>query len=199
MITAAILAAGASSRLGQPKQLLRLNSETLIRRTTETVVAAKFARVLVIVAEGATRSHGAAIADELRDLPVEIIVNDDWAEGMASSVRRAVAAASETVVGEADALLLTPCDLPLLSVAHLRALTAKFERANAPIVASRYNETLGAPLIIARQLWPELLELRGDVGARRIIMRHNASFIEWPDGALDVDTPADWANLGYEL
>ena len=189
-ISAAILAAGTSSRLGRAKQLLELDGETLIHRTARVILSADSARVIVVV----NRSHAAAMEDELRDLAVEIAVNFQTSEGMASSVRLAVAAA-----GEADALLLTPCDLPLLSQSHLRALIEQYQREGAPIVASRYNETLGAPLIIARALWPELSELRGDVGARRVIMRHEASFIEWPDGAVDVDTREDWANLGYEL
>ena len=190
-ISAAILAAGTSSRLGQPKQLLEINGQTLIRRIARAVLDTQIERVLVIVADS---NHGEAVADELRDLPVEIIVNSQYREGMASSVRAAVAAA-----GDADALLITPCDLPRLSSEHLRALIEKFECENVPIVASRYNETLGAPLIIARALWPELSQLRGDVGARRVIMRHEANFIEWPDGAFDVDTREDWANLGNEL
>ena len=190
-ISAAILAAGTSSRLGRAKQLLRLDGETLIRRVARTVLDAEIARITVIVAQS---SHGEAVADELRDLPIEIVVNCDWREGMAASVRLAVAASSES-----DALLLTPCDLPLLSASHLRALITQFERENAPIVASRYKETLGAPLVIARALWPELLQLRGDVGARRVIARHKSSFIEWPQGAFDVDTRADWENLGYEF
>ena len=189
-ISAAILAAGTSSRLGQPKQLLKIGDETMIRRTARTIINAQIERVTVVV----NPSHAATITDELRDLPVEIVVNDNWREGMASSVRLAVAASNE-----GDALLLTPCDLPLLSSQHLRALIEQFERENAPIVASRYNETLGAPLVIARALWPELSQLRGDVGARRVIMRHDANFIEWPQGAFDVDTREDWANLGYEL
>lgn len=188
-IAAAILAAGTSSRLGRAKQLLQLDGQSLIRRVARTVVDTQIERVLVIVGRDA-----AAIEAELYDLSVEIVVNSDWREGMASSVRVGVAAA-----GEADALLLTPCDLPLLSVAHLRALIEQFERESTRIVASRYNETLSAPLVIARELWPELLELRGDVGARRVIARHQAGFIEWPEGAFDVDTREDWEKLGYEL
>ena len=188
-MTAAILAAGSSSRLGAPKQLLNFRGQTLIRRAAQTVLDAEIARVLVIVGREAD-----AIRDELRELPTEIVVNADWREGMASSVRLAVENA-----GASEALLLTPCDLPFLSTQHLRALTEKYRAENAPIVASRYAETLGAPLIIARELWPELLELRGDVGARRVIMRHAANFIEWPDGAKDVDTRADWEKLGGEL
>ena len=190
MITAAILAAGTSSRLGQPKQLLKLDGQTLIRRAAQTALDANVSRVCVVV----NPSHVAAMEGELRDLPVEIVVNCDWREGMASSVRVGVAASEG-----ADALLLTPCDLPLLSSEHLRALIEKYQRENAPIVASRYNETLGAPLIIARQLWPELLELRGDVGARRVIMKHDANFIEWPQGAFDVDTRQDWENFSDEF
>ena len=191
-IVAAILAAGTSSRLGQPKQLLKLDGESLIRRAARAVLEAQVERVLIIVGRDA-----ALIEAQLSDLSVEIVVNSDWSEGMASSVRAAVAALANSSHG--DGLLLTPCDLPLLSSAHLRALVEKYQSENAPIVASRYNETLGAPLIIARELWPELLELRGDVGARRVIARHEASFIEWPQGAFDVDTRADWEKLGYEL
>ena len=189
MIIAAILAAGTSSRLGQPKQLLKLNGETLIRRAARAILDADISRVAVIVGRDAD-----AIAEELRGLPVEIIVNNDWSEGMASSVRCAVnRAADESNLNRA--LLLTPCDLPLLSSAHLRALIEKYGRENAPVVASRYNEILGAPLIIARELWPELSQLRGDVGARRVIMKHGASFVEWPGGAFDVDTREDWATF----
>lgn len=191
-LTSAILAAGTSSRLGQPKQLLKISGQSLIRRAALAVLNAQTARVLVIVGRDAS-----AIEAELHDLPVEIVVNSDWSEGMASSVRAAVATVGDS--SHADGLLLTPCDLPLLSSEHLRALIEKYQSENAPIVASRYNETLGAPLIIARALWPELLELRGDVGARRVIARHETSFIEWPDGAFDVDTREDWKNLGYEF
>ena len=193
MILAAILAAGTSSRLGQPKQLLKLDGQTLIYRAAKTVTDAQIERVIVVV----NPSHVAAMEDELRDLPVEIVVNENWREGMASSVRCAATTAQAFI--EAKALLLTPCDLPLLSSAHLRALIEKYQRENARIVASRYNETLGAPLIIARELWPELSQLRGDVGARRVIMNHDAGFIEWPDGAFDVDTREDWEKLGNEL
>ena len=205
MIIAAILAAGTSSRLGQPKQLLRLNGETLVHRVARVALDADVAHVFVVVADD---ENAALIADELRDLPVEIVVNSQWREGMASSVRRATRAALDArevsndatdASIEGDALLLMPCDLPRLNGAHLRDLIEKFERENAPVVASRYRETLGAPLIIARELWPELMQLRGDVGARRVIMRHDANWIEWPDGALDVDTRQDWANLGYEF
>lgn len=182
MITVAILAAGSSSRLGTPKQLLKFNGQTLIERTARAVLDAAPARVLVIVG-----NQSDAIAAALEALPVEIVDNPHWREGMASSVRCAVAAAATS-----DALLLTPCDLPLLSSEHLRALMEKWRTENAPIVASRYDETLGAPLIIGRELWGELLELRGDIGARRVVARQEASFVDWPDGAFDVDTPGDW-------
>lgn len=182
MITAAILAAGQSSRLGQPKQLLRWHNQTLVERAARAVLDARPSRVLVIVGH-----QSEAVGAALNGLPVEIVFNESWSEGMASSVRMAVERA-----GESDALLLTPCDLPLLSSAHLRALMETWQSGDAPIVASRYDGTLGAPLVIGRKLWPELLELKGDVGARRIVARHGASFIEWPAGAVDVDTPGDW-------
>ena len=84
MITAAILAAGTSSRLGRPKQLLRLDGQSLIERAARAALGAGIARVLVIVGRDAE-----AIADELCDLPVEVIVNQNWREGMAASVRLA--------------------------------------------------------------------------------------------------------------
>ena len=185
MICAAILAAGRSARLGRPKQLLSIRGQTLIERTARAVLGAHPARALVIVGH-----ENEAIAAALEDLPVEICFNANWPEGMASSVRTAVERA-----GEAQALLLTPCDLPRLSSAHLRELMELWHRGEAPIVASRYGETVGAPLVIGRALWPELLELRGDVGARRVIARHQTVIVDWPEGAVDVDTPGDWEAL----
>lgn len=189
MMTAAILAAGSSSRLGQAKQLLKIGDQTLIARTARAVLDAQPARVLVIVGH-----QNQAIAEALHRLPVEICFNENWREGMASSVRMAVERAAES-----EALLLLPCDLPLLSSAHLRALMDAWKNGDAEIVASRYAETVGAPLVIGRALWPELLALRGDAGARRIVARHGAREIEWPDGVLDVDTPGDWEKIRDEL
>ncbi len=199
-ISAAILAAGTSSRLGRAKQFLELDGETLIHRVARLLLETPIERVIVVV----NTSHVLSMKTELRDLNVEIVANAQSREGMASSVRTAVKVAEKSVwdvagVAEKDALLLTPCDLPLLSASHLRALIEQYQREGAPIVASRYNETLGAPLIIARELWPELLQLRGDVGARRVITKHKASWVEWPQGAIDVDTRADWEDLGYEF
>ena len=186
-ISAAILAAGTSSRLGQPKQLLKLGGETLIHRTARVITNAPIERALVVV----NSSHATRWKRNCAIYPSK-----------SSSMPRRTKAWPRRCAwpwllrARPMLLLLTPCDLPLLSSEHLRALIEQYQREGAPIVASRYNETLGAPLIIARELWPELLQLRGDVGARRVIMKHSASWVEWPDGAIDVDTRADWERLG---
>jgi CTP:molybdopterin cytidylyltransferase MocA len=99
--------------------------------------------------------------------------------------------------GDFDAVLLTPCDLPLLSVAHLNALLSRYRGGNWDIVASKYDGVLGAPLIVGRALWAEVDGLRGDAGVRKILPSHqqSTSYIEWDGGRFDVDTVDDVTRL----
>lgn len=172
-VTAIILAAGGSSRLGAPKQLLPFRGKTLLQHAIDTARAA-CDRVRVVV-------HPA-----LRDSAsgVDVVINDEWEEGLASSIRRGL----EGI--ESDVLLML-CDQPLVTPEHLRALVA----AGAPIAASGYRGIAGVPSFFAAHFLDELRALRGDQGARRVIEKHGAVTIPFEAAAFDVDTPTDAQKL----
>jgi CTP:molybdopterin cytidylyltransferase MocA len=187
---AAILAAGSSSRLGRPKQLVDVEGEPLLRRTARLVLEADFGPVVVVL--GASYD---LIAPSLDGLPVGSLVNKNWGEGMASSLRAGAAWATNT---DADGCLFLPCDLLLLNLAHLQNVRRAWEKG-ATLVASTWDETVGAPAIFARGFWPELLALRGDVGARSIFRAHASEVVTVPfaDGGCDLDMPEDLKRVAF--
>lgn len=186
MIGAVILAAGSSSRLGTPKQLLPLGGTTLVEAIVDRVLASSSDRVAVVLGARAEE-----IAPRLASRPVDLLANDDWAEGMAASLRAAVAWARRTAC---DALLVTLVDQPRLTTAHLDQLLDAHRDTGHP-VASRYGESLGAPAVFGRALFEDLAELRGDRGARQLLARCGARAIDWADGHIDIDVPADLRHL----
>ena len=173
-IVAAILAAGSSSRLGRPKQLEPIDGELLLRRTARIALAARVARVAVVLG-----AHRELVAPALAGLDVDILDNPGWAEGMASSVRAAVAWANTPQV---DALVLLVCDQPELTTAQLDALIA---RAGTRAVASGYAGTAGVPAVFPSAMFPGLAALTGDRGARALL--DDAIVVPWEAGARDLD------------
>jgi molybdenum cofactor cytidylyltransferase len=172
----AVLAAGLSRRLGEPKQLLEYRGQTLIRHATIVALGAGGDTVVVT-------NHG----DALRGLPVTILTNANADEGISSSIRVAVEHA------RGARILFTLCDQPLVTSDHLRALIA----TDAPIVATSYSGTVGVPAILAPEFHDELAALRGDRGARAIIERHlpEVVTIASESAAVDIDTLADLSKL----
>lgn len=182
-IAAVILAAGKSRRLGQPKQLIQFGGESLLRRSARLAVEAGCSPVFVVLGFEAER-----MCPELDGLSVQVLTNAEWAEGMGSSLRSGVAAAQ---AAGAEGVLLLVCDQPRLSVEHLGALLNRHREARALLTASGYEQRMGVPAVFAAELFAELLEVRGDRGARQVIERHAdvAQVIPWPEGAVDIDSP----------
>lgn len=185
-----VLAAGESSRLGRPKQSLPFASGTLLGHAVAQALAAGLGPVIVVLGAG---------ADALRaEVPTgaHVVLNAGWREGMASSIRTGVRALAEGWPEAAAAIIMT-CDQPHVSADLLRGLAQAWESGCAAVAASRYGGTLGVPALFARELWPELLALQGDRGAKAVIARHadRARAIEFPGGELDVDTEEDWRRL----
>jgi molybdenum cofactor cytidylyltransferase len=160
-------AAGASRRLGSPKQLLEFVGETLLHRAARIATEAG---PTVVVLRDRTMEHAIA------DLDVTVIENPDADEGMASSIRRAV----ETTAGD---LLLMVCDQPHVTAAHLRALAT----ADGEIAATGYSGIAGVPARFGAKFRDELFALRGDVGARRVIENHREVVVTIPFEAASID------------
>jgi CTP:molybdopterin cytidylyltransferase MocA len=182
-VAAVVLAAGASRRLGQAKQLIQVEGESLLHRTARLALAAGCAPVCVVLGFDAARMRG-----EVAELAVEVLVNEGWAEGMGSSLRCGVAG-----VRDADAVLVLVCDQPRLPAGHLQALLALHKDGDAPITASAYGGRAGVPAVFGAEVLAELLAVEGDRGAREVIRRDagRVQSIVWPEGILDVDLPAD--------
>lgn len=186
-VAALVLAAGGSTRLGQPKQLLEFRGQTLVRRIAQAALAAGCCPVVVVV--GQDRE---SIAATLQDLALKLVPNEKWNEGIGSSIRAGVKA-----LPDCDAVLIAACDQPFVSADLIRQLIRRHEDTGQPIVASAYSGTCGVPALFARRYREELLALPNEHGAKAIIARQSAEVatVDFPEGAIDIDTPADYRAL----
>jgi molybdenum cofactor cytidylyltransferase len=183
---AVVLAAGASRRLGQPKQLIPLQGESLLRRTARLALQAGCAPVVVVLGFDHARMAG-----ELAGLDVATVVNGNYSSGMGSSLACGVASA-RWARPEMDALLVLVCDQPCLTAEHLwRLLAVHASSGSVAITASAYSGHAGVPAVFSASLFEELERIEGDQGARDLIGRRGARVVDWPDGAWDIDLPED--------
>lgn len=184
-----ILAAGASTRMGSPKQLLPLDGRPLVVRAVEAALATPAWPVVVVLG-----AHAEAIRPALARLPVVIADNPAWAEGMAASIRAGIATLRQFSRG-LDAALLALCDQPAFSAATTTTLVAAQASTGRSIVAARYGGRHGAPALFLREHFPALGALTGEEGARTLLNGDPArvAAVDLPELALDLDTPADVA------
>ena len=184
-----LLAAGASLRLGEPKQLLKFRGETLLRRSAKIALAVSNK---VVVTLGARIE---ILRKEIEDLPVEIVENADWESGMSGSIRVGLKRLIDDK--RLKAVIVMVCDQPFVDENLLKKIIVRFQETGAPVVACAYQNTLGVPAIFHRKLFPELLALDARAGAKRLIKKYEAqtAAIEFPEGAFDVDTQEDYENL----
>ena len=189
LVPVAILAAGASRRLGEAKQLVRFRGRTLLAHAIATALAADCGPVLAVLGAG-----GEDLREEAAAAGARVVENPDWASGLGSSVRSALAA-----VAGAEAVLFTVCDQPMVTADLLAAIVRAY-RDGREIVAAAYDGAVGVPALFSRRYFGELEALQGDAGARRVLARHADAVhaIPFPGGGMDVDTPADLGRLAAE-
>ncbi len=178
-VAAIILAAGASTRMGQPKQLLKLRGERLLERAVRVAEQAGCGPVVVVLGASAELIQAECSLDH-----ATVVMNPEWREGMASSIRCGV----QQVDGKCDVALLMVCDQPAVTSDHLRKLVDRCtDGCIGGPVASSYAGRRGVPACFPASYFGELLLLRGDSGARHLL--ESTPAIELAGGELDIDTP----------
>ncbi|HUB62686.1 MAG TPA: nucleotidyltransferase family protein [Puia sp.] len=193
-----ILAAGNSSRLGRPKQLLSYEGGTLIGYLADEAAAAGLQPVVVVT--GAV-DLSAALADRR----VEIVENTAWAAGMGSSIVAGISAVmgsevrgNDSMIGqEVDAVIIAACDQPHVTAALFRRLIAARVETGRGIVACSYAGTTGIPVLFDRRYFPDLLALSGAEGAKKVVQcfASDMAQVNFEEGAFDIDTEEDYARL----
>lgn len=186
---AIILAAGASTRMGQPKQLLPLAGQPLLLRAVEVALASSAWPIVVVLGANAD-----SIRPLLARLPVLVVENSAWVEGMASSIRTGIAVLQQ-FSRSLDAALVALCDQPAFLPAVIERLVAERHATGRSIVAARYQNRNGAPALFCREYFPTLAALTGEEGARSLLNANadRVASVELPELAQDLDTPEDYA------
>jgi molybdenum cofactor cytidylyltransferase len=186
-----ILAAGESKRLGSPKQLLSIDGSTLLARVAKT--ACELMTYPVIAVLGA---HAEKISPTLNIPGITVVNNEDWQEGMASSIRKGLTSMVE-LYPQVDGIIILVCDQPYLSHDLIKALIEAQHNAGLPAAAAAYNGKLGTPALFHKSLFSALMLLSGDKGARKILeqMREDVVEVDFEMGDVDIDTQADYERL----
>jgi molybdenum cofactor cytidylyltransferase len=185
-----IVAAGNSSRLGEPKQLLKYNGKTLLRNVVEKAIKVSDS---VIVVTGSGHSQ---ISKEIENIEVNIIENVKWNEGMGSSIKMGIT----QLVNEfpdVQNIIISVCDQPFIEASVFSNLIQMQKDSQKGIVAAKYSETLGTPVLFTKKYFAELLKLSGREGAKKMLQKFKDDIakINFEKGAIDIDTQSDYQKL----
>ena len=186
-----ILAAGASTRMGRPKQLLEYRGKTLIQQTIDIAVNSLCEPIVVVLG-----AYAEQIEPEIKSFPVILAPNRNWRDGMSTSIRVGLKTLL-TLSPQLDALVLMLCDQPFVSTVLLDRLVETYYKTEQPLIASQYAEVVGVPALFARSFFPILSTLQGDRGARKILQQFLPEVVRvpFPRGEFDIDTPTDYTRL----
>ena len=182
-----LLAAGEASRYGSPKQLLRFKGVSLVRRAALAILETGAALTVV------TGAHAEKVVAELAGLPVTLVHNADWHQGMGCSIAAGFRSLADTAAGDSAALLCLS-DQPLVGATQLRRLLQSMVAGSGTIVISDYGGSHGPPCLFPADLYPELAALQGAAGARGVLTRHpdRVVAVAMPEATVDIDTPLAW-------
>lgn len=182
-----ILAAGASVRLGRPKQNLLYQGQTLVQKIVSTAVALQSGPVLLVVKE----RDGIDVQEDIIQ-----IHNPDAGSGMATSIHCGIRYL-ETQHSDIETVIITVCDQPFITTGLLQEMISHYMETNLPIVACTYGDIVGTPVLFHKTMFKALYALNGDKGARQLINQHiqQVGLINFPLGNIDVDTEEDYERL----
>ena len=188
MIVAVILSAGESSRMGKPKALLPVEGQTFIEKIVTVFRMTQVEKILVVLGR-----HVEEIRPKLTQLPVQVVVNEDYRKGQLSSLQAAIRALEGEDV---DAILVHLVDHPFLDSGLVDQMIRRFRETKKLIVVPRYQDRRGHPVLFSSKLFPELLAASLDVGAKEVVRAHTSDTLEIETAAagvvIDIDTPDEY-------
>lgn len=186
-----ILAAGSSSRMGKPKQLLEFEGGTLLSHIAKVVCQSNLHPIIVVL--GANEN---SIRNSLDASQLDIVTNENWETGMASSIVKGILYIKEKYPN-VDGVMIVVADQPYLNETQMHQLIDSHNKTGLPIAACSYAGSIGTPALFHESVFPELLALNGDIGAKKIIEKRmpNVATINFDKGVIDIDTKEDYLNL----
>lgn len=189
-----ILAAGNSSRLGRPKQLLPFRGKTLIEHVLTEALAADLGPVVVV-----TGAYHAELEGVLKGSAVAIVQNPHWETGMASGIVAGLKAAL-VLAPELKGVVVSVCDQPYITADLFRSMMALLDETEKGIVACTYKGTLGTPVLFSQRYFTELSVLTGEGGAKQLLKRYleDVEALSFPKGEIDIDTEEDVKQLAND-
>jgi len=189
-----ILAAGTSSRMGSPKQLLSYKGKNLLRHTVDEALETGCQSVFVILG-----ANSNLLRNELKDKPVSIFENNGWQEGISSSIHCGLEAITNTIL-RPDSIIFMVCDQPYVNSSLLSDLVKKKNETGMPVVASCYDNTIGTPALFHKSFFPALMELKNDKGAGKLMAENQekVATVPFPGGITDIDTIEDYEIIKTE-
>ena len=190
-VAALILAAGGSSRFGQPKQLVQLKGKSLLQWVVDAAIGANCCPIAVVLGSSMEQ-----VSAELNG-PITFVQNRIWQRGIGTSIRAGVQHLIESG-DDIAAIILLACDQPFVDAEVIEQIIALRQKTEKPIVASSYAATLGVPALFDRSCFNELLELSDDHGAKTILLsdRDRVAEFSFAKGEIDIDTAEDWEAAG---
>jgi molybdenum cofactor cytidylyltransferase len=186
-----LLAAGSSSRLGHPKQLVEISGQPLLQKMVETSLGSGCYPVVVVLG-----AYFEKIKPVIEKLPIYILENKNWEIGMGSTI----SCGMDFLINnypELKAVILLVCDQYYLAEKNITELIRFFNKTNKNIIASKYGETVGVPVLFSKHLFPELLKLNGQSGAKKLIQKYtdDLALVDFSEGLFDLDTEEDLKKL----
>jgi molybdenum cofactor cytidylyltransferase len=181
MVSAVVLAAGASRRMGQPKPLVKLGDKTILQRVLDGLHASSVHEIVVVLGHRAEQ-----ILPTIAGYGCRVVINPHYRQGLSSSIRRGLSA----VDPQAEGVLIALGDLPFVSSAVVEALLAAFSRGKGRIIVPIHEGRRGHPIVFGRKYWPELFRLSGDVGGRELLFRYAQDVME-----VQVDEPGIFRDI----